>query len=290
MLWYTRPQRQPQQRTEAFLQAQQRLSTVHCVEDLFCCLTHIAPASSLQRGASYRLFKDGVGVSWEAEGNREGGRIVLEGCADVDQLWVLLVAGCLGGELTQAMIIVDDNDEKESNEQEREEGSSSDDNACSSNTDDVEEKAKLAVNGVVVTMKKGGGRAELWLNQQPRSEVTNRAIAVQLKDPPSLLTARVCVCTRNDCAQGSENGWASTRWPWIRRATGLTRSQQILDSSSDRVNTLMSSKTRTIDISTASKERSNHFPSPTASFEASADPSTSPVAFRPTNSNFRISI
>ena len=50
------------------------VSAFHTVEDFWSIYNHIKSASEIRSGCSYFVFKEGLKPMWEDEGNRRGGR------------------------------------------------------------------------------------------------------------------------------------------------------------------------------------------------------------------------
>jgi translation initiation factor 4E len=72
------------------------------VEDFWGLFKHIMPASKLQPGCDYSLFKDGIQPMWEDESNKRGGRWLInldkrQRHTDLDNFWLETLL-CLIGE------------------------------------------------------------------------------------------------------------------------------------------------------------------------------------------------
>uniref|UniRef100_A0A6A7G4Y5 Eukaryotic initiation factor 4E n=1 Tax=Hirondellea gigas TaxID=1518452 RepID=A0A6A7G4Y5_9CRUS len=70
------------------------------VEDFWCLFNNLLPASMIDRGASYSLFKSGVRPEWEDSANDGGGRwfftLKEKDREQTDEFWLYLVLGLIG--------------------------------------------------------------------------------------------------------------------------------------------------------------------------------------------------
>lgn len=81
---------------------QKRVTTFDTVEDFWAVFNYIQPASKIPLGCDYSVFKDGIEPMWEDEGNRKGGRWVINmdkrrRAHELDRLWLETLL-CLIGE------------------------------------------------------------------------------------------------------------------------------------------------------------------------------------------------
>lgn len=78
------------------------VSTFHTVEDFWALYNHIQPASRLQVGCDYSVFKEGIQPAWEDDRNKRGGRWLInlnksQRQTDLDNFWLETLL-CLIGE------------------------------------------------------------------------------------------------------------------------------------------------------------------------------------------------
>jgi len=81
---------------------QKIVTTFDTVEDFWAVFNHIQPASKIQTGCDYSVFKDGIKPMWEDSANRKGGRWVINlekqrRNIELDQFWLETLL-CLIGE------------------------------------------------------------------------------------------------------------------------------------------------------------------------------------------------
>jgi translation initiation factor 4E len=142
-LWYDNPSRKTNAITyESFLK---RVHTFDTVEGFWSVYNHIKRASTIPNGGNYRLFKAEIEPKWEDPNNKNGGSIVvafkLNSPTELDNKWLYLQLACIGENFT-------DGD---------------------------------AINGVNVSIRKGGQRFEIWVKDYKDDEV-NKRIASELRD------------------------------------------------------------------------------------------------------------
>jgi len=82
--------------------SQKIVATFDTVEDFWAVFNHIQPASKIQTGCDYSVFKDGIKPMWEDSANKKGGRWVINldkqrRSLELDQFWLETLL-CLIGE------------------------------------------------------------------------------------------------------------------------------------------------------------------------------------------------
>ncbi|XP_049849605.1 uncharacterized protein LOC126319935 [Schistocerca gregaria] len=73
--------------------------TFNTVEDFWSLYNNIKPASELQSGSDYHLFRNNIEPKWEDETNKNGGKWIVQfppKYADLDEKWLWTVLACIG--------------------------------------------------------------------------------------------------------------------------------------------------------------------------------------------------
>ena len=75
--------------------------TFNTVEDFWSVYNHIEPASRLQTGCDYSLFKEGIKPMWEDPGNKAGGRWLVsldkkQRLQALDKFWLNMMMALIG--------------------------------------------------------------------------------------------------------------------------------------------------------------------------------------------------
>eukprot|EP01122_Echinamoeba_exundans_P010770 TRINITY_DN4099_c0_g1_i1.p1 TRINITY_DN4099_c0_g1~~TRINITY_DN4099_c0_g1_i1.p1 ORF type:complete len:247 (+),score=73.73 TRINITY_DN4099_c0_g1_i1:312-1052(+) len=97
--WYDYPGKKTNQSTWA--NHLKKIYTFSSVEDFWSLFNNLKPASEIQTGSNYHVFKEGVEPKWEDEQNAKGGKwlITLPPKARVkqlDQMWLWALLACIG--------------------------------------------------------------------------------------------------------------------------------------------------------------------------------------------------
>jgi len=95
-LWYDNPERKLT--SESWVQNLKKIITFDTVEDFWRIYNNIRPASKIQLGSNYHIFKEGIMPMWEHEENKRGGKWVVtktkkEG---IDNAWLWTILACIG--------------------------------------------------------------------------------------------------------------------------------------------------------------------------------------------------
>jgi len=90
--WYFYPDK-----SRAWEENLKQVKTVSTIEDFWAVQNWIEPASRLNDGADYSLFKTGITPDWEDLANRKGGRwVVRTQREEVDSVWMEVIMGIVG--------------------------------------------------------------------------------------------------------------------------------------------------------------------------------------------------
>jgi len=111
--------------------------TFTTVEDFWRMYNNIALASQIQQGCSFSLFKKGIEPKWEDPKNEKGGKwtvMVPKNRNLLDTLWLWSILACIG------QVLEDDNEEQ--------------------------------VTGVVVNIRKGQDKIQLWTSDVDAEDAT----------------------------------------------------------------------------------------------------------------------
>lgn len=76
---------------------QNKVTSFDTVEDFWSLYNHIKVASELKPGCDYSLFKKGIRPMWEDEGNKRGGRWIInlskqQRRNELDAIWLDVVS------------------------------------------------------------------------------------------------------------------------------------------------------------------------------------------------------
>jgi len=114
-----------------------QVQTVSTIEDFWAVQNWIEPASRLNVGADYSLFKTGITPDWEDLANRKGGRwVVRSQREEVDSVWMEVIMGMVGHTF--------------------------------------EERLDTQINGGVVSIRSRGDKVAVWVKTvEARDEVRN---------------------------------------------------------------------------------------------------------------------
>jgi len=102
-LWYDNPGKRTS--TASWGDHLKKIVTFSTVEEFWRVFNNIKPASALQPGSNYHLFKEPVQPKWEDEANQKGGKWVVgippksnsRGSQNpTDQFWLWTVLACIG--------------------------------------------------------------------------------------------------------------------------------------------------------------------------------------------------
>jgi translation initiation factor 4E len=157
-LWYDNPRKKTSQDTWGnYLK---KIVDVDTVEDFWRLYNNIVPASQLEHGSNYHLFKTGIEPKWEDPANGKGGQWTItlppKMRKDVDQLWLFTLLACIGETFG------DEEDE---------------------------------ICGCVVSLRKPGDRIAIWTRTASK-EATTRAIGAQFRRtldlPPNIVLGYQC--------------------------------------------------------------------------------------------------
>jgi len=153
-MWYDNPRKKTSQDTWGnFLK---QIVTFDTVEDFWRLYNNVVPASQLEHGSNYHLFKYGIEPKWEDPANDKGGQWVFTHPLKLrkeklDELWLYTLLACVGETFG------DEEDE---------------------------------VCGCVISMRKTGDRIALWTRTATK-EAATRAIGAQFKRtlglPPNVI-------------------------------------------------------------------------------------------------------
>jgi translation initiation factor 4E len=142
-LWYDNPGKKATVATWG--DQLKRIVTFDSVEDFWRVYNNIKPASGLQPGSNYHLFKETIEPKWEDPHNSKGGKwiitVPIKNRRDLlDQIWLYSILACIGEALEYS------------------------DEVC----------------GIVVSVRKQQDRLQLW-TQDANNEVAIKAIGRHLK-------------------------------------------------------------------------------------------------------------
>jgi len=98
-LWYDNPKRRLS--TSTWCNNLKQVVDFDTVEDFWRVYNNILPASGLEHGSNYHLFKVGIEPKWECPANSKGGQWVVvvpskQRGERLDKLWLYAVLACIG--------------------------------------------------------------------------------------------------------------------------------------------------------------------------------------------------
>jgi len=123
-----------------------KVTTFYTVEDFWRVFNHLKPASTLQQGSNYHIFKEHIEPKWEDSANAKGGKWTVNvpgknRASALDQMWLFTVLACIG----ETILAPDD------------------------------------VCGMVVSVRKAGDRVQIW-TKDASNEQACRDIGRSLKE------------------------------------------------------------------------------------------------------------
>jgi len=135
---------------------QKAITTFDTVEDFWAVFNHIQPASKIQTGCDYSVFKDGIKPMWEDAANKRGGRWIVnlekqKRNSELDQFWLETLL-CLIGEAFEEL----------------------GDDIC----------------GAVINLRPKGDKLGLWTADSTRAEANisiGRTLKARLNIPPDII-------------------------------------------------------------------------------------------------------
>lgn len=104
VLWYDNPGKRTSQ--ASWGDYLKKVTDFDTVEDFWRMFNNVKPASSLQSGSNYHLFKENIEPKWEDAANAKGGKWTVPIPRNrkdmVDTMWLYAILGCIGESFEEA--------------------------------------------------------------------------------------------------------------------------------------------------------------------------------------------